>query len=116
MSRNGTAVSLWTSGLSSRLNSVFNGLAVSLQTSTQLLSKKRTGEGDGGREGGGPMGKQEGVKGPDGCLGGRGETNNLGITFWVESRGFWLTYLLSVVSSFPESPNLASGCVLPIMA
>lgn len=54
------------------------------------------------------MGKQEGVKGPNGCLGGRGETNNLGITLWVESRGFWLTYLLSV-SSFPASPNLASS-------
>ena len=49
-------------------------------------------------------------------FGGKGEkANNRGITFWVESRGFWLTYLLSV-SSFPECPNLASGCVLSIMA
>lgn len=47
---------------------------------------------------------------------GKGEkVDNRGITFWVESRGFWSSSLLSV-SSFPESPNLASGCVLSIMA
>lgn len=49
-------------------------------------------------------------------VGGGGEkADNQGITFWVKSRGFWSTYLLSV-SSFPESPNLASGRVLSIMA
>lgn len=45
----------------------------------------------------------------------REKAGNQGITFWVESRGFWSTYFLSV-SSFPESPNLASGRVLSIMA
>lgn len=47
---------------------------------------------------------------------GKGEkADSQGIPLWVESRGFWSTYLLSV-SSFPVSPNLASGRVLSIMA
>lgn len=44
-----------------------------------------------------------------------GEMDSEGIAFWVERRGFWSTSLLSV-SSFPESPNLASGVSCSIMA
>lgn len=39
------------------------------------------------------------------------EADAQGISFWAERRGFWSTYLFSV-SSFPESSNLVSGCIL----
>ena len=58
--------------------------------------------------------KQEGVGETTWRMLGAGGKSE-GIAFWVERRGFWSTSLLSV-SSFPESPNLASGVSCSIMA
>lgn len=70
------------------------------------MSKKRSGK---GREPRLLRGLRRNSRSPG--VGGAEKSGNRGSTFPVERRAFWSTHLLSV-SSFPESPNLASGCVL----